>query len=162
MLISSPCATPPSHPPSWSHPPPPLSSFFLSVNTSGEEHKKGRVSELEGQQQGLWESHVSFVRAPERERGKKERKREHRHRGREAGMKWPFFSLLKSGPANEIMRGRVLRPSCSGSFLPLQLFIEGALFCCHVIIARKKNSGGGGEGGGSCVRTRGACKDSAS
>lgn len=48
-----------------SEPPSSLSPFFLSVNMSGEEHKKGRVSELEGQQRGLWESHVSFVRAPE-------------------------------------------------------------------------------------------------
>lgn len=34
------------------------------------------MSELEGQQRGLWESHVSFVRAPEREREKGERERE--------------------------------------------------------------------------------------
>lgn len=86
-----------------SEPPSSLSSFFLSVNMSGEEHKKGRVSELEGQQRGLWESHVSFVRAPE---GGSERGEGGVGAG-EGKQEWSglfFVFNLKSAPANEIMR----------------------------------------------------------
>lgn len=48
-----------------------------------------------------------------------------------------FLPLLKCGPANEIMRGQSAPAIPLWAFLPLQLFTEGALFCCHVIIARK-------------------------
>lgn len=52
---------------------PPLSSS-LSVNMSGEEHKKGRVSELEGQQRASGRA-MFLLSGPQRE-GAKEGERE--------------------------------------------------------------------------------------
>lgn len=54
-----------------------------------------------------------------------------------------FFPSLNSASANEMM-GQSSPTIPPRSFLPPQLFSEGALFCCHVIIARKENSGGRG------------------
>lgn len=56
------------------HPPlpqshPPLSSFLLSVNMSGEEHKKGRVSELEGQRRASGRA-MFLLSGPQREGAK--------------------------------------------------------------------------------------------
>lgn len=74
---------------------PPLSSLFLSVNMAGEEHKKGRVSELEGQQQASGRA-MFLLSAPQREgakEGSEERGREHQRGGGEEEWSrfFPFF-----------------------------------------------------------------------
>lgn len=97
---SLPASFPQSHPP--------LSFFFLSVNMSGEEHKKGRVSELEGQQQASGRA-MFLLSGPQRE-GEKEGKRE--HKGSKGGMEQSVFFLACQGNHE----GRVLGPSRPGLF----------------------------------------------
>lgn len=92
---------------------PPLSSFFLSVNMSGEEHKKGRVSELEGQQRASGRA-MFLLSGPQREgakEGSRERGSMRRGEGEKGGMEQAFF-FFSSGNHE----GRALRPSRPGLF----------------------------------------------
>lgn len=117
---------------------PPLPSFFLSVNTSGGEHKKGRVSELEGQQRASGRA-MFLLSGPQWEGGKQGRSM--RRRNGEA-----FFLMWL---AREIMRAECFfghRRLTSSAFLPLRRPIEWSR-SCRVIHARKENRGGRGTEG---------------
>lgn len=68
-----------------------------------------------------------LLSGPQREGGEKKRERESASgpRQRETGMKWPFFSLLKSVSASEMIRDRALRPSRPGPFYLCRFLLRG-------------------------------------
>lgn len=117
---------------------------------SGEEHKKGRVSELEGQQQASGRA-MFLLSGPQREGGKGGKQGV-----REREDEW--ISLFFSWFAREMVRAECFGHPAPTS-LPLLLFflrrpIHWSAGCrCHVILARKENRGGGGRerGGGGGV-----------
>lgn len=110
---------------------------------SGEEHKKGRVSELEGQQRASGRA-MFLLSGPQRE-GAKEGSRE---RGSMRGGEEGEWSSLFSWLAREIMRAeRFGHPALA--FLPLLPLLRRPIHWsagrrCHVNLARKENRGGGG------------------
>lgn len=115
---------------------PPLSSFFLSVNMSGEEHKKGRVSELEGQQRASGRA-MFLLSGPQREgakEGEREGGRECERRGGEVGMEQPFF-FISLGTARESVRAECFGhpdPGLSTSFTEEAFSLECWLpLPCH-------------------------------
>lgn len=112
---------------------PPLPSFFLSVNTSGGEHKKGRVSELEGQQQASGRA-MFLLSGPQREGGRKA--------GKEYEEEEERSSLFLMWLAREMVRAERFfsHPRLASAFLPLRRAIQWSR--CHVILARKENRGG--------------------
>lgn len=93
---------------------PPFFSFFLSVNMSGEEHKKGRVSELEGQQRASGRA-MFLLSGALREGAKREAGNEG---GKEPEEKW--ISLFSPHLARE-RRGQSSLAILPGPFLPLLL-----------------------------------------
>lgn len=138
---------------------------------SGEEHKKGRVSELEGQQRASGRA-MFLLSGPQREgakEGSKERGREYQRGG---GMEQLFFFF--PGLAREIMRAeRFGHPapnlSTSAAFTEEAHSLEHWLLPCHprqegkqkeeeeeeegsVYALPKEGRGKGGsmEGGGAC------------
>lgn len=110
---------------------------------SGEEHKKGRVSELEGQQQASGRA-MFLLSGPLREGAKREAGNE---RGKEPEEKW--ISLFSPRLARE-RKGAQLSIHPASSFSTPAALTEEAIGCHrHVILARKENRRGGGrEGGG--------------